>query len=160
MRKVINPYRADPGSRCFGCSPKNPIGLALEFFEDDGEIVTTWNAGPDYTGFEGVLHGGIQATAHDEIASWVVFTKARTAGWTANLSVEYKAPVLIDKGPVTLRARLVRMDGNRAIVSSTLFDGSGAVGSEAKVEYFTVPEHIARKRFRYPGAEAFFEETR
>ncbi len=160
MRKVINPFRTDPGSRCFGCSPRNSIGLALEFFEDGGDLVTTWNAGPDYTGFEGVLHGGIQATAHDEIASWVVFTQARTAGWTANLSVDYKAPVLIAKGPVTLRARLERMDGNRAVVVSTLFDGDGAVGSEAKVVYFTVPEHIARKRFRYPGPEAFFEESR
>ena len=34
MRKIINPFVELDGFECFGCSPKNPIGMHLEFYED------------------------------------------------------------------------------------------------------------------------------
>ena len=34
MKKIINPWRNHEGYNCFGCSPDNPIGLHLEFYED------------------------------------------------------------------------------------------------------------------------------
>jgi acyl-coenzyme A thioesterase PaaI-like protein len=155
MEHLNNPYAQLAGFGCFGCSPHNLYGLRLEFCEEGEEIVAAFAPRPEYAGYFGVLHGGIQATAHDEIASWVVFVKCRTAGWTSSLHVEYRSPVLIEKGPLTLRARLDRMDGNTAIIQTKLFDGTGALGSEAEARYFTVPEHIAKRRFRYPGYEAF-----
>ena len=39
MKKIINPWRNHEGYNCFGCSPDNPIGLHMEFYEDaDGMI--------------------------------------------------------------------------------------------------------------------------
>ena len=38
MKKLINPYLEKQGYNCFGCSPKNPIGLHLEFWEDINRI--------------------------------------------------------------------------------------------------------------------------
>ena len=38
-KKIINPWRNHEGYNCFGCSPDNPIGLHLEFYEDGDYIV-------------------------------------------------------------------------------------------------------------------------
>ena len=50
MKKIINPWRNHDGYNCFGCSPDNPIGLHLEFYEDGDYIVSTWHPGHNYQG--------------------------------------------------------------------------------------------------------------
>jgi acyl-coenzyme A thioesterase PaaI-like protein len=155
MKAIHNPFLKGHDYDCFGCAPHNPIGLALEFFEDGEDIFTTWNSREHFEGFKGVLHGGIQAALHDEIASWVVFVKLGTAGYTQSLSLTYLAPVMVAKGPITLRSRLRDMDGNKATMVTTLFDGEGKACSESLAVYFTVPVHIAKRMFDYPGKEAF-----
>lgn len=106
MIKLKNPYAEFPGYNCFGCSPHNPIGLRMEFFQKDDEIVSTWSPDKDFQGFHDVLHGGIQATMMDEIASWVVFILLETAGLTYRLQSTYRKPVRISKGEITLKAKL------------------------------------------------------
>lgn len=155
VTRIRNPFAGSEGYNCFGCSPDNPIGFNLVFTDEDDEIATTWNPAPDYVGFSGVLHGGIQAALHDEIAGWFVFAKLGTAGFTSELSVRFLAPVLISKGPVSLRARLESRQDRIATLTTNLFDGEGTLCSEAHVAYYIVPEHIARRRFHYPGLQAF-----
>jgi acyl-coenzyme A thioesterase PaaI-like protein len=158
MRKIVNPYVILDGYTCFGCAPGNDIGLRFEFYEDGDEIVATWTPDARYCGFQGVLHGGIQATAHDEIASWVVYVKCATSGFTQSLSVDYKVPVLISKGEIALRARLDRMEENVAVIATELKDSSGTLCSSSIARYYTVPAHIAKRKFAYPGIEAFFPD--
>jgi acyl-coenzyme A thioesterase PaaI-like protein len=158
MRMIHNPYNNLNNHCCFGCSTVNPVGLKLRFMEDGDEIISEWIPEGHFEGFTGVLHGGIQATMHDEIASWVVFVKVGTAGFTQELAVKYHVPVLLATGPIRLRSRLRDMDGNRANVATALYDGKGTLCSEALVVYFTVPAHIAMRKFAYPGQEAFLTE--
>lgn len=82
MIKLKNPYAEFKEYNCFGCSPTNPSGLRMEFHEEGENIVSRWNPGHDHQGFHDLLHGGIQATMMDEIASWVVFMKLDTVGVT------------------------------------------------------------------------------
>jgi acyl-coenzyme A thioesterase PaaI-like protein len=122
----------------------------MSFAEDGEEIVSVWSPEAHFAGYGGILHGGIQATLHDEIASWVVFAKLRTAGFTERLEMDYRNPVRIATGDLTLRARLERMEGNKAFIRTRLFDGEGKLGSESLAVYFTLPQHIARKRMAFP----------
>ena len=39
MKKIINPWKGLKGYYCFGCSPENPMGVKMEFYEDGDEIV-------------------------------------------------------------------------------------------------------------------------
>lgn len=156
MKKILNPFTNIVNYSCFGCSPNNPRGLQMEFFEEEDEIISIWNAHMEYAGFEEILHGGIQATLMDEIASWVVFIKLQTGGFTSNLNVQYKQPVLISKGDITIRASMKEMKKNIAHISVSLFDGSGKLCSVAIAQYFTLPEKIARKKLGYPGIESFY----
>ena len=57
---------------CFGCSPDNPIGLHMEFYEDGDYIVSTWHPEHNYQGWVDTMHGGILSTLIDEVCGWVV----------------------------------------------------------------------------------------
>ncbi len=155
MQKLINPYASFPGYNCFGCSPDNHNGLKLEFFREGDEIVTTWEPREDFQGFHNILHGGIQATMMDEIASWVVFTILDTAGVTYQLKTKYRRPVHISKGAVTLRAKLSGQTRRIAAIEVILKDGEGRTCSEGVVEYYLLPREKAEKEMHYPGKDAF-----
>ena len=159
MRKLSNPYARYKEYNCFGCSPGNPIGLQMQFYEEEELIRCEWEPGTDYQGFHNVLHGGIQATLMDEIASWVVFMKLDTAGVTYRMNTLYRKPVLITLGRITLRARLTESNRRIATIQVELLDGEGKVCSESEVEYFVFPRERAEKDFHFPGREAFYEQT-
>lgn len=38
MEKIKNPYLGKEGYRCICCSPENPIGLHLSFYEDGDDV--------------------------------------------------------------------------------------------------------------------------
>lgn len=46
MRKIKNPWMDKEGYNCFGCSPDNPIGVHMEFFEDGDDIISFWKPDP------------------------------------------------------------------------------------------------------------------
>ncbi|MBQ5606378.1 MAG: PaaI family thioesterase, partial [Prevotella sp.] len=73
MRKIKNPWVGKEGYNCFGCSPNNPLGVKMEFYEDGKEIVSFWRPQADYQGWIDTMHGGILSTLIDEAAGWVVF---------------------------------------------------------------------------------------
>jgi acyl-coenzyme A thioesterase PaaI-like protein len=155
MGEIRNPFIERPDYNCFGCSPLNEGGLRMSFREEGEEILSSWLPEKRFAGYGGILHGGIQATLHDEIASWLVLVKLSTAGFTERLEIDYRNPVRIDEGEIALSARLERMEGNRAFIRTTLLDAKGRLGSESLGVFFTLPKHIAMKKMGYPGDGAF-----
>lgn len=156
MIKLKNPYADHPDYNCFGCSPTNHMGLRMEFYEDDDDIVCHWQPGDQYQGFHDILHGGIQATMMDEIASWVVFLKLDSAGVTFRLNTRFRKPVKISRGEIVLRAKLNKQERNIASIDAKLMDGEGNICSDGKVEYFVFPRARAVKDMHFPGRQAFY----
>lgn len=157
MRKLSNPFDTLPGYLCFGCSSKNHHGLRMTFYEDGDEVISTWDPDPHFQGYINIVHGGVQSTLMDEIASWVVFIKLETGGVTSRLSSRFRKPVLVDEGPLTLRARLKEHSGRMAVIDVKLFNAKEVLCSESTVEYFVFPPEKAASTMNYPGIEAFFE---
>ena len=79
-RSINNPFTSIEQYNCFGCSPSNEFGLQMEFYDEGDETVCEWEPKPHFQGYGNILHGGIISTMMDEIASWYVFTKLKTAG--------------------------------------------------------------------------------
>jgi len=158
VRKVINPFRGLEGYNCFGCSPDNKFGLQLSFVDEGEYLTASWTPKDYFQGYNNMLHGGIQSTLIDEIASWYVYAKLKTAGVTSKLEVRYKKPVYTDKGDIKLRAKLLGMKRNLANFEVELFDVDGVLCAFGNVQYFTFNEKVSREKFWYPGADAFFEE--
>lgn len=159
MRQISNPYTRMPGYNCFGCSPHNPLGLAMSFFEDGDRVISTWEPKEAYQGFSGVLHGGIQATLMDELASWFVMVQMRTSGMTEGIEVRYHQPVYTTGGTLTLTSELEDRNKRRVRILVRLFQGAAEESrSDAICTYAIFPEKLARKKLHYPGYEAFFAE--
>jgi uncharacterized protein (TIGR00369 family) len=158
MRKIHNPFREREGYHCFGCSPDHLSGLRMSFYEDGDEIISTWEPQSQFEGYHGVLHGGIQATIMDEIASWFVYVKLKVAGVTSSMDVHYHKPVYLDGGPVRVRSRLLRMRRNLADIEVGIYNKANELCSDANITYFTFSEKKSKESFFYPGEEAFFRE--
>lgn len=157
MKKIINPFLDGNNGNCFGCSPHNSNGLKMDFFEDEEYIISEWEPQSHLSGFKNVLHGGIQATIMDEIASWVVFVKCKTSGVTTELNAKYRGPVLTDHGKITIKAKLISQEKKLAKIHTEILDHNGKVSSHAEVTYMIFPQEMAKKKFEYPGVEAFYE---
>ncbi|MBN2614691.1 MAG: PaaI family thioesterase [Bacteroidales bacterium] len=159
MQKIRNPYVGMEGYKCFGCSPHNENGLQMQFREEGDYLVCDWEPRGFLQGYVNVLHGGIQATLMDEIASWLVQVKLNTAGVTAQLTTKYLKPVAVDKGSIRLRAHLEGKNRNLVDVKVELFGPEEELCSEGMITYYTFPERVARERFHYPGADAFKDQS-
>jgi uncharacterized protein (TIGR00369 family) len=156
--KIYNPYNKMAGHNCFACSNGNPVGLKMEFYEQGEYIACKWEPKIHFGGYENILHGGIQATMQDEIASWTIQVKHKTAGVTTNMNVRYKKPVYVDKGKLLLRAKISEVRHQIVTVKTELFNAHGELASEAEINYFCFSEKVAREKLHYPGSESFYKK--
>ncbi|HDP76205.1 MAG TPA: PaaI family thioesterase [Bacteroidales bacterium] len=157
MITIKNPYDSLPDHGCFCCSSKNPIGLKLSFWYDElnQTVETRWLPHANYQGYHGVLHGGIQSTLMDEVASWAIYILEGTAGVTHSMEIRYSKPMLIEKGEVTVRGRIDVREQRLVTVHVELFDGEGNPCTTGRIKYFVFPIEIAKAKYRYPGRDAF-----
>jgi acyl-coenzyme A thioesterase PaaI-like protein len=155
---IKNPFHKLEGYNCFGCSPDNELGLRMHFRVEGDEVLCDWEPENHLQGWVGVLHGGIQATLMDEIASWYVFVKLQTAGVTSKMEVKLMKQVKMDKAPFRLRANLLEMRRNIAVIKVELYMNDGTLGAESLMHYYTFPQEIAREKLHYPGIEHFIPE--
>jgi len=145
MRKIKNQWLTKEGYDCFGCSPDNPLGVHMEFFEDGDDVICFWKPQAHYQGWVDTLHGGIQATLIDECASWVVFRKLQTTGVTSKLEVKYRSSIMTTEPQITIRARLKEMRRNVPFIHVEIENSKGELCPEREAVYFTVAQEKARE---------------
>ena len=157
MRKIINPYARIEGYNCFGCSPDNENGLQMQFVEDGDFLICDWEPRGFLQGYHNVLHGGIQATLMDEIASWFVQIKLKTAGVTSTMNIRYRKTVPSNQGKIHLTAKLKATRRNLVDVEVKLMNADGGLGAEGIITYYTFSPEVAREKMFFPEHEEFFE---
>lgn len=138
-----------PGYNCIGCSPDNPFGLHLHFFEDGDDIVSKWKPSGNYQGWLNTLHGGIQALLLDEVCGWVITRKLQTAGVTSKMETRYKRPVSTLDTELTVRAHIREQRRNIVVIDATLADSTGAICTEATCTYFAFPKEKAQRDMHF-----------
>ena len=156
MKKILNPYVKVEGYNCFACSPNNENGLQMTFLEEGDYLISNWTPKGFLAGYNNILHGGIQATLMDEIASWFIQVKMKTAGVTSNMNLRLKRTVHTNQGSLKLRAWLKEVRRNLVDVHVELLNPDGKVGAEGIITYYTFPEEKAREKLNFPDPEEFF----
>ena len=126
MKKIINPYLGKEGYNCICCSPNNPIGLRLEFWEDGEDVLTKWNPSQNYQG-------------------WVINRKLQTTGVTTRLEIKYRKPVLTDETQIIVRGHIAQQRRNIVTIALTLENEKGEICNEGEAVYFTFGEDKARE---------------
>jgi acyl-coenzyme A thioesterase PaaI-like protein len=130
---------------CFACGDANPIGLHLNDIRRVGdEVHATLHPRPEYQGYPGVLHGGICATALDEVLGYSAILLADIWAATATMDLRYRAQVPYD-APLPLVAGLIDTRGRRVRAWARLHLPGGGVGVEAKGLLVALPEELAER---------------
>jgi uncharacterized protein (TIGR00369 family) len=99
---------------CFGCGSDNAAGLGLEPFREDGQVFAEFTPAERHRGFSSVVHGGIIATALDEILTNAASSALGRLAATSSLEVRFLRPLAVGQ---TYRVRgryLGLVDGQHA----------------------------------------------
>ncbi len=143
-----------PDNRCFGCGPANEKGLRIKSFPRGDELVATFVPEPHHQAFDGILNGGICGALLDCHSNWAAtYHLMRRRGEatppctvTAEFAVKLRRPTPMD-APITLRARVVSSDDDRAVVEATL-EAHGKVTASCTGTFIAVKEgHPAYHRW-------------
>lgn len=153
MKKIINPWKGVDGYMCFACSPNNPLGLHLEFYEDGDDIVAFWNPSEYTQGWLNTLHGGIQTTLMDEIAGWVIVRKLQTTGVTSKLEAKFMKSISTNDSRLTIRGRIIEQKRNAVFLEAEIYNSQNELCSRADMVYFVVSQDKAKEEFGFQGCK-------
>ncbi len=125
--------------RCFGCGPANPIGLGLDDFVRNEAVVTaSFSPVEDFNGFAEVLHGGVVATALDEVMAWTAILVEGVMVVTGTLDLRFRKPAPV-AATFDLRGELLERRGRRLMIQGSMSD-NGKVVADANGMFLAVDE--------------------
>lgn len=123
---LVERIRRHYGDGCFACGRSNPLGLHLDGFDvADGWVSAEFTPRPDYRGAGDSLHGGIAATALDEILVWAGILLEDVLTVTGTLQLRYRKPLTV-RQPLRLRARPEERSGRRLRIRGELGTPAGS----------------------------------
>ncbi|MFH1087855.1 MAG: PaaI family thioesterase [Chloroflexota bacterium] len=127
-------------TRCFACSPNNPIGLKLKITRDGDAVKTEFTPGELHEGWAGIVHGGILFTLLDEVMSYVaIFDGVGAITVKTELRFRQSAQIgellLASAVPVRKTRRLIE---TRGIVTRK----DGTVVAEATATMYVVKKNL------------------
>jgi acyl-coenzyme A thioesterase PaaI-like protein len=147
--------RFAPNGRCFGCGPKNELGLRIRSMEaGDGTVVAEWQPRTEHEAFDGFVNGGILGTLIDCHSNWTAIAALLAAGWatdapstvTAEYSVRFRRPTP-STAPLRLVGRAVEVAPDRVTVETEVH-AAGIITARGRAVFVPVaPGHPAYGRW-------------
>ena len=110
---------------CYGCSKQNPIGLKLDFTEEEGVIKGKFTPDKFHQGWPGYTHGGILFSILDEAGGYAV----RGVGVdcvTAKSEIKYIKPAVTGK-PIYIIAKVTSKNKRLIETEATLSHTDGSI---------------------------------
>ncbi|MFQ5966166.1 MAG: PaaI family thioesterase [Acidimicrobiia bacterium] len=95
----------------------------------DGDIVASFEPRAHYRGTPETLHGGIAATALDEMLVWAGILTERVMSVTATLDLKFRSPLSVSER-LDVRSRIEERRGRRLVASGEII-AQGATTAEA-----------------------------
>jgi acyl-coenzyme A thioesterase PaaI-like protein len=81
-------------SRYFGCGADNPVGLGLRKEYNGNKAHIEFIVKPEYTGYPGLMHGGVTCVLFDEVMYHAIARKDIVVV-IAKMTVDYRSPALV-----------------------------------------------------------------
>lgn len=131
----LPPVRSRWIGHCFGCGQANPQSLDLRFHHTADGVVCDCTIPVQYTGFEGLVHGGIISTLLDEAAAYALFTRHGKLGVTRELVTRFIKPVYVGT-MLRVEAKIVTFNPPDAEVAMAIYDQAGVCLTEGRSTWF------------------------
>lgn len=148
IARLVDAVRRHYDDGCFACGRDNPIGLHLDGFTlEDGLVSARFAPRPEYRGAGTTLHGGVAATALDEILVWAGILVERVLTVTGTMELRYRRPVEVgDQIAVSAwvderRGRRLTLSGELAVAGDVRVQASGLYLVSATLEELFAPDH-------------------
>ncbi len=139
---MANILKLEPkaSNRCFGCGAANSAGMKLSFDLDlDARRARgSFVLGPDYAGGGGFAHGGIIAVVLDE-AMGKLSRLADESAVTAEMNIEYKRPVPVDK-PIVVEGWQEEATGRNRFRVAEIHDLHGNLLARGKGRFVIIKQ--------------------
>lgn len=119
-RDLVTAVREHFGEGCFACGRSNPVGLRIDGFTRVGdEVHAMYEPVAHHRGLASRLHGGLAATALDEIMVWAGILGEGVMSVTGTMEVRYRSPVPVEV-PLTLVGSVVERRGRRLRLAGSI----------------------------------------
>jgi acyl-coenzyme A thioesterase PaaI-like protein len=137
---------------CFGCGSQNPIGLRLDgFARIEHGVQAPFVPAGDFNGFHGIVHGGVVATALDEISAWSAIVTEGVFVFTAKLEIRYRAEARTGHQYV-LEGLVKQRRGKRILIDATMTsDGVAVAESSGLFVVAGTVEHLIEQQRTITG---------
>lgn len=146
MSKVIK-LDTQAANKCFGCGGNNAAGMKL-VFDLDFETQRTrgrFALGANYAGGAGFAHGGIIGVVLDE-AMGKLSKLTEEKAVTAELNIEYRKPVPVDK-EIVVEGWQVKEEGRNRFRVGEIRDTAGNLLARGTARFVVIDEeHFERLR--------------
>lgn len=137
--------KKQPSSRmCYACGIENPVGLHLQFYEDDdGRVTARFTPADVYQGQPGVLHGGVICTLLDETIGRALL---RDDYWavTGRLEVRFREPVPTG-APIEIIGEVTRVTSHGARGHGEIRLADGRIAAEADALFVRLSDAQTRE---------------
>jgi len=120
----------------------SPISAGASFLRDGDAAVARITFGPSYEGPPERVHGGMLASAFDEVMGSVFRVMGLPSAFTASLTVRYEAPAPVGE-ELEFRAELAAVDGRKYTVEGVATGPDGRFASATALFIQIAPEHLA-----------------
>jgi len=120
---------ANPSARAFS-TPSSPTPTTGSIPIPGPEIRAVFHLGSRVCGHAGIVHGGCTAALMDEVAGAATFCAAGGGHFTANLNINYLAPIRSGQY-VLVRAQAVKQERRKLWINISVEDGRGQVFARA-----------------------------
>lgn len=81
----------DGYEKCYACGKKNPIGLKLAFYQEEGKVKSEFVPDEYHQGWPGVVHGGVICALLDEAMGYITHYQGIKA-LTAKMEIRFFRP--------------------------------------------------------------------
>jgi len=120
------------GNLCFACGKENPIGLKLQFTDDEGIARAEFTPGEFHQGWQEITHGGILCTLLDEAGGYAVIyagldcVTAKSETKFTNIS-PINEPIRISAHITKKTSRLVETKATLALKDGTIIANNSSL---------------------------------
>ncbi len=152
MREGYKPLPNLENHKCFGCSPTNPSGLQMTFYNKE-KSVFSWVTVPDHLcGWHNLAHGGAISAILDEIMGRTALYILNRLIMTKTITVAFLKPIFIGQELQAEGKVLEYKNEREATIEGFIHDNKGVLCARATGTFalFT-PETLKKKGFMDDG---------
>ncbi|MGW2488748.1 PaaI family thioesterase [Streptomyces sp. NPDC001606] len=147
------PWLDEPRFACFGCSPRNRIGLALKMFRlDDGRLATDITFSDEYASYPSVVHGGIVSVLVDELMGDLIALDLGMLAFSVTLRTKFLRPLQVGV-PYRAVARITREANGVVHAEADVLDADGTPHVMASSAYQPISSEQAEGHMGLAGAD-------